>query len=73
MHYMRAITIQQITGKMPLIMPKENLRTTPYFEAQKLFSNISKFQQLLSTPRAIIGDRNLPKALPFQLLLFWKV
>jgi hypothetical protein len=55
---------------MPLIMPKENLRTTPYFEAKKLFSNISKSQQLLPTPRAIIGDRNLPKALSFQPILF---
>jgi hypothetical protein len=50
---------------MPLIMLKENLRTTPYFEAQKLFSNILKFQQLLPTPRAVIGDRNLPKAISF--------
>jgi hypothetical protein len=59
MHCTRAKTIQQIAGRIPLIMPKKNLRPTPYFEAQKLFSNISKFQQLLPTPRAIIGDRYL--------------
>jgi hypothetical protein len=55
---------------MPLIMPKGNMRTIPYFEAQKLFSNISKFQQLLPIPRAINGDRNLPKALSFQPMFF---
>jgi hypothetical protein len=71
MHCTRAITIQQTTGGVPLIMPKENLRTIPYFEPQKLFSNISKFQQLLPTPRTIIGDRNLPKALPFQPIHFY--
>jgi len=70
MRYTRAKTIQQTAGRMPLIMPKENLRTTPYFEARKFFSNISKFQQLLPTPRAITEDRNLPKALSFQPILF---
>jgi hypothetical protein len=53
MHCTGAKTIQQITGRMPLIMPKENLRTTP--------------QQLIPTPRTIIGNRNLPKALSFYL------
>jgi len=71
MHYTRAITIQLTTGGMPLIMPKENLKTIHNFEPQKLFSNISKFQQLLPIPRTIIGDRNLPKALPFQPIHFY--
>jgi hypothetical protein len=52
-------------------MSKENLRTIPNFEPQKLFSNISKFQKLLPTSRKIIGDRNLPKALSFRPIHFY--
>jgi hypothetical protein len=52
--------IQQVTSRMPSIMPEKDPRTITNFEMQEGFSNIMKFQQLLPTLGAIFRNKNLP-------------
>jgi hypothetical protein len=65
-----AILIKETTLRMPHIIPQKNLSAISNFEAQKLLSYTSKFQQFPPTPRAIMGDGYLPKTSPLQQIIF---